>query len=114
MIKRDVLFSDKFKYEHLAVNVMEAQGDDVCAFSATFSNANVDGRMSPGLMEVNETLWLQDSEKRPEGFVVVRTAIKGTTTTTVLASREWFYTKLDKEGRKEFDDRLDKEVGKQS
>ncbi|MFV1457856.1 hypothetical protein [Bacillus mycoides] len=114
MIKRDELFSDKFKYEHLAVNVLEAKDDDVLAFSATFSNANVDGRMSPGLMEVNETLWLQGSEKRPEGFVVLRSPSKGETTTTVLASREWFYHTLDREGRDAFDERLDKEVGKKS
>ena len=114
MIKREVLFSDKFKYEHLAVNVLEADGDNVCAFSATFSNARVDGRISPGLMEVNDTLWMQGSEKRPEGFVVLRSPSKGDTTTTVLASREWFYHTLDSAGRDAFDERLDIEVGRKS
>ncbi|PEA85896.1 hypothetical protein [Bacillus thuringiensis] len=116
MIKEKTLMSsNKYKYQHMDIKVLERDGDNVCAFSASFVHVELNGRISHGLIEVNKTLWDQQSNKRPQGFWVLRTVRKDDgTTTTVLASDKWFFETLSPEERKVFEQRLDKEIGMQS
>lgn len=115
MIKEKTLMGNRYKFQHMEIEVLERKGDSVCAFSASFVHVGLNGKISPGLMEVNKTLWDQNSNKRPKDFWVLRTVRKDDgTTTTVLVSDEWFYQTLSSEERKVFEERLDKEIGKKS
>jgi hypothetical protein len=112
MIKESTLMSNRYKFEHMDVEVLERDGENVCAFSASYVHVGLNGKMSKGLMEVNRTLWDQESNKRPKGFWVLRTVKKeDETSTTILVSDEWFCNKLSKEERDVFEKRLDKEIG---
>ncbi|MDP7979118.1 hypothetical protein [Bacillus multifaciens] len=115
MIKEKTLMGSRYKFQHMEIEVLEREGDSVCAFSASFVHVGLNGKISPGMMEVNRTLWDQQSNKRPKGFLVLRTVRKDDgTTTTVMVSEKWFFETLSKEERKVFEQRLDKEIGKQS
>ncbi|MGN5650322.1 hypothetical protein [Bacillus sp. Brlt_9] len=112
MIKETTLMSNRYKFEHLVIEVLERVGENVCAFSATFVHIGVNDKMSKGHIEINRTLWNQQSNKRPKGFWILRTVKKDDgTSTTVLVSDEWFYKQLSKEQRDVFEERLDKEIG---
>lgn len=114
MIKEKTLMSNRYKFKHMDIEVLERDGENVWAFSASFVHVELNGKISPGLMEVNKTLWDQNSSKRPNGFWVLRTVRKEDgTTTTVLVSDEWFYKTLSQEERAVFEKRLDKEIGVQ-
>ncbi|RWS41510.1 hypothetical protein EKA14_19655 [Bacillus mycoides] len=114
MIKEKTLRSNRYKFEHMDIEVLEKDGENVCAFSASFVHVELNGKISPGLMEVNKTLWNQQSNKRPKDFWVLRTVRKDDgTTTTVLVSEKWFYDALSWEERTAFEKRLDKEIGVQ-
>ncbi|WP_270343851.1 hypothetical protein [Bacillus mobilis] len=116
MIKEKTLMSsNKYKYQHMDIEVLERDGENVCAFSASFVHVGLNGKISPGLMEVNKTLWDQQSNKRPKGFWVLRTVKKEDgIAITVLVSDEWFYKTLSPEERAVFEKRLDKEIGVKS
>ncbi|MEH6891893.1 hypothetical protein V7024_19825 [Bacillus sp. JJ864] len=115
MIKEKTLKSNRYKFKHMDIEVLERDGENVCAFSASFVHVELNGKISPGLMEVNKTLWDQYSNKRPKGFWVLRTVRKDDgTTTTVLVSDKWFYETLSSEESAEFEKRLDKEIGVRS
>jgi hypothetical protein len=74
MIKEKTLKQGKnYKFKHLSIDVMEKdESNNVLVFRATYiKTKRPDQFMSDGLIEINRTLWDQDSKKRPKGYWVI-------------------------------------------
>lgn len=115
MIKEKTLTGSRYKFKHINIEVLERDGENVCAFAASFVRVGINGKMSDGLMEVNQTLWDPQSTKRPKGFLILRTVEKENgTSTTIMVSEKWFIQTLTREEQNDFEKRLDKEIGPKS
>ncbi|PES56072.1 hypothetical protein [Bacillus thuringiensis] len=113
MIKETTLMSNRYKYKHIDIKVLKKNSNEnVIAFSATFVHVGMNGKLSDGHIEINKTLWDQQSSKRPPGFLVYRNVEKDDgTTTTVMVSEEWLFEVATKDAKIAFKQMLDEEVG---
>lgn len=91
MVTEETLFSNRYKFEHISLEVLEKdENNNVLVFSASFVTAVLPGKsMSPGHVEVNRTLWNQDSPKRPEGYWVLGSPEENGIMASIFASDEW-------------------------
>lgn len=108
MIKKSTLFGPRYKFKHLDIEALkEDDKGNVLAFSATFVHVRLNDKLSPGAIEINKTLWDQQSTKRPKGFLVLKTEeLSNGTTVSVMISEDWFFETLSKEERRAFEDEL--------
>lgn len=73
MIKEKALLGRKYKFQHIKLEVLEKDDQgNVVAFASSFVTTRLPGRtMSDGHMEINRTLWDQNSPKRPPGYWLI-------------------------------------------
>lgn len=92
MVTEKALFSNKYKFKHIQVEVLEKdEKDNVIAFSASVVTTKLPGQvMSDGHIEINRTLWNQSSNKRPQGYWVLGSPEKNGVMTSIFAAEEWF------------------------
>lgn len=103
MIKEHTLFSNRYKFKHLQISVIDKDVEEnVHVFSATFVKTALPGKMSDGLIEINKTLWDQSSTKRPKGYIVFGGNEKEGVATSYLVSEEWLNSKdtIYKDGKR--------------
>lgn len=91
MITKEMFFSKKFKFKHITLEVLEQdENNNVLAFSATVVTAKLPGQgMSEGHIEINRTLWNENSPKRPEGYWVLGSPEQNGIMKSVFVSDEW-------------------------
>lgn len=92
MVTEKALFSTRYKFKDIKVQVLEKdENDNVIAFSASVVTTKLPGQvMSAGHIEINRTLWNENSTKRPQGYWVLGSPEKDGVMTSVLAAEEWF------------------------
>lgn len=90
-VTEKALFSNKYKFKHIKIQVLEKdENDKVQVFSASFVTTKLPGQpMSDGHIEVNRTLWNQQSNKRPPGYWVLGSPEKDGVMTSYFATEEW-------------------------
>lgn len=91
MVTEKELFSSKYKYKHIETEVLEKdEYGNVFVFSAKIVTTKLPNQpMSDGHMEINRTLWDQQSPKRPPGYWVLGSPENEGVLTSVFASDEW-------------------------
>lgn len=104
MVKEKTLLTGKsYKFKHLVIEIMEKdENSNVLVFRATYIKTKLPNKfMSDGLIEINETLWNQDSKKRPKGYWVIggHQGADGVCT-SYLCAEEWLNT-VPKDYRRE-------------
>jgi hypothetical protein len=97
--------SVRYQYKHIKIIVLEKTADDkVLAFAAVFIEAKLPGEtISRGLMEINRTLWTDDSSKRPKGYWNLGSFWAAPWQGCFMVSEEWL--KFDKSVRKSQEER---------
>lgn len=91
MVTEKALFSNRYKFKHIQVQVLEKdKNDNVLAFSASIVTTKLPGQgLSDGHMEINRTLWNQDSNKRPPGYWLLGSPEKDGVMTSIFVVEEW-------------------------
>ncbi|MFY0516419.1 hypothetical protein ACOMCU_01120 [Lysinibacillus sp. UGB7] len=91
MVTEEMLFSKQFKFKHFLLEVLEKdEKKNVLVFAANVVTATLPGQgMSAGHIEINRTLWNQDSPKRPEGYWVLGSPEQNGIMKSVFVSDEW-------------------------
>lgn len=91
MVTEEKLLSKDFKFKHITLEVLEKdEENNVLAFSANVVTAKLPGEgMSAGHIEINRTLWKEDSPKRPMGYWVLGSPEKDGVMKSVFVSDEW-------------------------
>ncbi len=102
MISEKALLGNKYKFKHIKINVLEKdENDNVLVFSASIVTTKLPGQfLSDGHIEINRTLWKDDSAKRPQGYWVLGSPEKDGIMTSVFVSDEWL-EETPKEVKKE-------------
>lgn len=99
MITEKELFGSNYKFKNIQLDVLEKdECNNVLVFSANFVTTKLPNQaMSDGHIEINRTLWNQDSPKRPPGYWVLGSPEKDGIMRSVLASEEWLDNTPDEE-----------------
>lgn len=91
MITVEALLNKPYQFKHISLEVLKQdEKNNVLAFSANVVTAKLpEQAMSPGHIEINRTLWNQDSPKRPEGYWLLGSPEKNGVMKSIFVSDEW-------------------------
>jgi hypothetical protein len=91
MVTEKQLVSNRYKFKHIQVSIVEKdENDKVQVFSASIVTTKLPGRnLTDGLKEINQTLWNQDSNKRPPGYWLLGSPEASGVMTSYFVSEEW-------------------------
>lgn len=91
MITETALQSKKYKFNHIEVTPVETDDNgNVLVFKAAIVTTKLPNQsMSDGHIEINRTLWDQQSPKRPPGYWVLGSPEENGVMTSYFASDEW-------------------------
>ena len=70
--EHDLMHNSRYRFSHIELEVVEYdENEKVAVFVAMYLTTKLPGQsLSPGLMEINKTLWNESSTKRPPGYWV--------------------------------------------
>lgn len=106
MVTEKALFSSRYKFKHITVEVLEKdEKDNVLAFSASIVTTKLPGQpLSDGHFEINRTLWDQNSTKRPSGYWLLGSPEKDGVMKSVFVTETWLdkSKELKREQKKEW------------